>query len=209
MPVGLEARSISITNILSICYRTCFELKTKRLPSMAEQPLCLSDLRFPIPLSSLVSEVEIVHVHGVRRLPGVSVHLVVDGDSPPPGRRGGSIGPIQRVSLAVERDRLIQQLIVRGSLHLDRKMVPRILVGGTGDTRWYPLRLNVVPDVPFIPTTHPTLVSPREAHTVEELVHVELKCLRRTQIGAVEIDIVGKCVQRRDQRVIRIRQSLR
>jgi len=59
-------------------------------------------------------------------------------------------GPVQVAGLSVERDRLIQQLIIRCPLHLDRDMIPCIAVGIARDPRRDPFRILVVPDIPLI-----------------------------------------------------------
>src|SRR4029077_4913154 len=97
---------------------------------------------------------------------------------------------------------------VRGSLHLNREVIPRILIRVAGNTGWHPLCVDVVPDIPFVSTRNPALVSPRKAHTVEELVYVELKSLRSTQIAAVEVDVVGEAMESRYQSVISVGHTL-
>ncbi len=37
--------------------------------------------------------------------------------------------PIQRVRRPVQRDRLIHQIVIRSSLHLDRQMIHELLFG--------------------------------------------------------------------------------
>lgn len=60
----------------------------------------------------LVSESQLVQVHGVWRLLGISVHLIVDGYAPPIGWRGTRvIGPVEVAGDTVEGDGLVGELI--------------------------------------------------------------------------------------------------
>ena len=67
--------------------------------------------------SSFVGEVQLVDVYGVRILPVIAIHLIVDRDSPPSWSGEGSIGPVQCMGLAIQRNRLVKQLIVGSSRH--------------------------------------------------------------------------------------------
>ena len=103
----------------------------------------------------------------------VSIHLVVDCDPVPTHCRERAVILVDGVLDAVERDGLIQQLIIRGALHLDDQMVPSILQRIAGDASGHPLPRDVIPDVPFVAATDSALVSPGEAEVIEELVNVE------------------------------------
>src|ERR1039457_186308 len=75
-----------------------------------------------------IGKTEIVHVSGIRQLLVVSVHLVVECDSPPAcGNQERRIGFVDVGGLAVESDRLIQKRIARSPLRLDRNVVPGVV----------------------------------------------------------------------------------
>ena len=65
--------------------------------------------------SSFVGEVQLVDVYRVRILVVIAIHLIVDRDSPPSWSGEGSIGPVQCMGLAIQRNRLVKQLIVGSS----------------------------------------------------------------------------------------------
>ena len=62
--------------------------------------------------ASIVNEVQLIHVHSVGSLLVIAVHLVIQGDSPPSGGGEWGVGPVEGVGLAIQRDRLVKQLIV-------------------------------------------------------------------------------------------------
>src|SRR5579862_2798528 len=111
-------------------------------------------------------------------------------------------GPIQIMSLAVKGNGLIQQLVVRSSLHLDCEMVPRIVVRMAGYAGRSPVRRLVIPYVPFIPARDPTLMTPNEPHAAEELVHVKLQRLRKPQVASEEVDVIGEIMKRGHHRMV-------
>ena len=135
--------------------------------------------RFVIVSFSLISERQVVQIHGVRRLAAISVLLVVDGNAPPTaGRRPVIVVLIESVRYSVESDRLVEQLIAGGALHLNCQMVPGIRIGIARDTGGNPATIEVIPDVPFVAACDAAFVTPDEAHAIEELIHIELHRLR-------------------------------
>lgn len=77
----------------------------------------------PFSLLSPIPECQIVKIDAIWSLRAVAVKLIVDGDSVPRGG-GRSIRGVQIALLAVERDRLIEQLVVRRALDLKHEMIP-------------------------------------------------------------------------------------
>src|ERR1051326_8246870 len=72
-----------------------------------------------------IAEVHVIQINGIRLLLVVPVELVVDRDAIPVGC-GRWVVPIQRMGYAVERDRLVEKLIVCCALHLNDEVVPTI-----------------------------------------------------------------------------------
>jgi hypothetical protein len=69
--------------------------------------------------------------------------------------------PIQCVRRSIEHDRLINQIVIRSSLHLDRQMIPGIVVRVAGNSRRHPARILVIPNIPFVPARDPAFVTER------------------------------------------------
>src|SRR5579864_7773097 len=155
-----------------------------------------------------VGERHLVQPDRIRLLLVIAVLLVVDGDAIPSGR-SWSLVIVQRCSLTVQRDRLKQKMIVRCSLRLNDKVVPRIVHGIARYPGGMPLLAWIIPDVPFIPSGDAAFVSPDEGLTIDELIDIELQRLRSTYIGRVEIDVVGEVMDVGNDGVIRIGQTLR
>src|SRR5215472_2012762 len=100
-------------------------------------------------------------------------------------------------------------MVVGSSLHLDDEMVPRIADRIARYPGGVPLLPRVIPDVPFMTAGDPALMAPDERLAADELIDIELEGLRDTQIGTIEINLVGEVVDIRNDRAIRIRQPLR
>src|SRR5271155_4299274 len=78
------------------------------------------------PSYSLVRKGEVVQICGIGILLRIPIHLVIDSHAIPITRVIVRIGLVQRVSDPVEGDRFVEKLIARGSLDLQRQMVPTI-----------------------------------------------------------------------------------
>src|ERR1700692_1024358 len=164
---------------------------------------CKRGTSFDVPLSrllftafcSLISERQLIQISGIRRLHIIPVHLIVDRSSPPTtGCRPMVVVVVQGVGYSVQSDGLIQQFVVRGALHLNCQMVPGICIGVAGDPGVHPSAVEIVPDVPFVAPSDTTFVAPNEAHTVEELIDIELQRLRRPRIAHPKINVIGEVV---------------
>src|ERR1700674_2634337 len=106
----------------------------------------------PLFSPSLVSEGQFVEVNVVGLLLVISIHLVIDGNAPPrTGSADVAVGPVEVAGHPTQRDGLLHQLIVGIPLHLEREMVPVVLLGITGNTRRNPMPGLVVPYAPLIP----------------------------------------------------------
>ncbi len=68
---------------------------------------------------------------------------------------------------------------------------------------------GIVPDVPLIASGDPAFVAPNIGIAIDELVDVELQCLRNADILHVKIDVVGKVVKVGDDRVVVVGHALR
>src|ERR1017187_10870510 len=90
-----------------------------------------------------VSEGQLVQPDRIGLLPRVAVLLVVDSNAIP-RRRGRSFIVVQRRGLAVQRNRLEQKVIRRGSLYLNDQVVPRVVHGITGNPGRMPLLSGIV-----------------------------------------------------------------
>src|SRR4051812_36313349 len=98
--------------------------------------------------------------------------------------------PVQCVGLSIERDRLIKQLVVGRSLHLQDKVIPGVVVRIAGDPGRNPMGISIVPNVPLIAASYTTFVSPDEPHAVEKLIEVKLQSLGRTKVVSPEVNVV-------------------
>lgn len=134
----------------------------------------------------------------------VSVLLIIDGHSIPTDCGTRAVVLIEARRFSVQGDRLVQQLIARSSLYLDRQMIPGITDRVACHTGGYPALVEVVPNIPLIAAGNAALVAPDESEIVEELVHVELDCLRRSKIASPEIHVVREAMQRRNNGMVRI-----
>jgi hypothetical protein len=117
--------------------------------------------------------------------------------------------PVECVSVPVERDRLIRQMIVGSPLHFDCQMIPGIALRVAGDARRSPHALLIIKNVPLVPAGQAALVAKDESHIVEKLVDVKLQSLWKTEIVSVEVDVVSEVMQGRHQLLICVRQALR
>lgn len=158
-------------------------------------------------ITSPVGEREFVQPDGVGLLLVVAILLIVDRDSIP-SRWRRALVVIQRRGLAVQRDGLEQQMIVRCSLNLNQQVVPGVVDGIAGDSCWAPLLSGVVPNMPLMSASDSALVSPDKRLTVNKLIDVELEGLRDTQIGRKEVNVVGEIVDVRNDGVVGIRKTL-
>ena len=156
-----------------------------------------------------IREVKLIQPDRIGLLRVVSVLLIVHGYSVPARSRTWAERPVQSAGDSVQSDRLEQQLIVRCSLDLDHKVVPGLAHRFAGDAGGRPLLIDVVPDIPLMAASDPAFVSPDEPLPVEELVEIELQGLGQLQVGSVEVHVVGKVVEGRNQGVICVRQTLR
>src|ERR1700692_5096202 len=116
---------------------------------------------------------------------------------------------VESMSYSVQSNGLVQQFVAGGALHLKCQMVPRIGIGVARDTGGNPTLVEVVPAIPFVTAGDAAFVTPNEAHTIEELVDIELQRLSRSGTAHPKICIVGEVMIRRHQRVIRVGDSLR
>src|SRR5690348_6734700 len=71
-------------------------------------------------------------------------------------------------------------------------MVPRVADWVAGYAAGNPVHIDIVPGVPFVAASDAALMSPDKRLSAEELVDVKFQSLGSFQIGAVEVDIVGK-----------------
>src|SRR5229473_2993225 len=156
------------------------------------------DPRFPVQggtACSLVGECQVVQINGIWRLFVISVHLVVDRDPPPTGGTAAvTVGPVEGVGHSVESDGLVLELIAGSARNLNRQVIPGIVVGVTGNAGGNPFRVSIVPDGPVVPVSDAALVAPDKAHAVEELINVELQRLGKSEVGAIEVHVIGEVV---------------
>src|SRR5579863_263290 len=151
-----------------------------------------------------IREVQLVEPDRVGGLLVVPVLLVVDRHAIP-RRRRRIFGVVESRSYPVERDRLEQELIVRGALDLEYKVVPGICQRIAGDARRVPGLAGIVPDVPFVAAGDAAFMSPNVGVAAHELVYIELQSLRDAEIFHVKIDIVGEVVEVGDDRLVVVR----
>ncbi len=100
--------------------------------------------------------------------------------------------PVQGAGRSIESNGLIRQVVVRRPLHFDRKVIPGIAVRKTRNTRWDPLPLLIIKDIPLVPVGYPALVTINETHALEELIDVELQSLGQVEIISIEIHVVSE-----------------
>src|SRR5258706_4762178 len=98
------------------------------------------------PIPSPIDEIEFVHDHGVGRLLVVAIHLIVGRDAIPTAHPKRREITVNDRGYPVQRNGVVEKLIVPGSLHLPSQVVPRIVYWITGDACRNPLPVNVVPD---------------------------------------------------------------
>src|SRR6266849_5932107 len=147
------------------------------------------------PLVSLVGECQVVQINGICGLFVISVHLVVDRDPPPTGGTAAvTVGPVEGAGHSVESDGLVLELIAGSARYLKGQVVPGIVVGVTGNAGGNPFRVSIVPDGPVVPVSDAALVAPDKAHTVEELINVELQRLGKSEVSAIEVHVIGEVV---------------
>src|SRR5690348_1447622 len=99
---------------------------------------------------SPVGEAEVVQIRRVRRLLLVSIHLVVNRNTPPLTRsRTGRIVSVYVSGHSIQGNRLKQQPVVRFSLYMYGHMIPGIVDGIAGNAGRHPPVVDVVPDIPL------------------------------------------------------------
>src|SRR5258708_4543389 len=118
-------------------------------------------------------------------------------------------GPVDLVGYPVQSDGLIQQIVVRCPLYVDRQMIPGVALRLARNTGGRPLLVLVVVDVPFVPARNTTFVAKDETLVVKELVDVKLQSLRKSQIISIKVNVVGEVMQSGDQRMLRVGHALR
>src|SRR5579884_1032491 len=121
----------------------------------------------------LSREGQLVKVYRIRRLVDVAIHLIVDCDAVP-ASRGRRIVPVQRRSLAIERNGMEQEVTVRGALHVQGQMIPRVAHRVAGHTAGDPMPTGVAPSIPFMPAINAALMAPNVRLSVDELVDIKL-----------------------------------
>src|SRR6185437_3710982 len=126
--------------------------------------------------SLLHAEIELVQVDGVRRPRRVSVELVVDCDPVPAGCARHFV-MVEGGCVSIKRNRLEQQLIIRGSLDADDEMVPRPTHRVAGNSSGHPFFMNIVIHVPLVPASDSALMPPNERESARKLIDVEFHCL--------------------------------
>src|SRR3954452_22297956 len=142
---------------------------------------------------SLISEVEVVEVNGIGILVPVSIVLPVDGHTPPVLARGPMwASHIEGIRLAIQGDGLEDQLVIIVSRNLENEVVPGVAHRIASKTGVYPMLVNVIPSIPLMTPGDTALMSPNEAHAVEELVDVELQRLRGFDVLHKKINVVGE-----------------
>ena len=159
-------------------------------------------------LSLLDGEIEFVKVDVIRGAIAVPVELIIDRHAIPT-RGSGCLVVIQRRRLPIQSDRLVQQLIVRGSLDADDEMIPRTAQRIARDAGRNPLFIDIVIHIPLVPSSDPALVSPNEGMSSRELIDVEFQRLRDTGVLDPEVDVIGEIVKSGNQCMFVVRQPLR
>lgn len=151
---------------------------------------------------------QLVEPDGIWFLLVVPILLIVDRD-PIPGRWRRTLVVVECRGLSVERNRLEQEMVIRGPLDLNYEMIPRVARGIACHSSRMPFLARIVPDVPLMAALDPALVSPNVGLAVNKLVNIKLQSLRDTGITYVEVNVVREVVHTRDDGAIRIGQSLR
>src|SRR5258708_39987878 len=103
-------------------------------------------------------------------------------------------GPVDLVGYSVQSDGLIQQIVVRCPLYVDRQMIPGVVLRLARNAGGRPLLVLVVIDVPFVPVRNTAFVAKDETLVVKELVDIKLQRLRKSQIISIKVHIVGEVV---------------
>src|SRR5215470_11093541 len=106
-------------------------------------------------------KIQLVDINGVRRSVAIAVQLIVDSDAIR-AAAGRVFIVVDGCGLAVQGDRLIEQLIRWGALHLDDEMVPGATQWIAGHARRKPVLIHVIPNIPLVPTGNAALMSPDE-----------------------------------------------
>ena len=88
-------------------------------------------------------------------------------------------------------------------------MVPGTCQRIAGNASRVPLLTGIVPDVPLIATGDPAFVPPNVGLATDELVDIELQCLRDAGIFNIKINIVGEVVEVGDDRLVGVGHALR
>ena len=155
-------------------------------------------------------EVHLVEPNRIIVHAAVAVLLVIDRNAIPACVAGVAVD-IQRVFDSVEGDGLVEQAIARRSLHLNHKVVPRIVFGVAGNTRRNPFLVDVIVSVPFVAAGDTAFVPPDvtfAALGAHELIDIELKCLGVRQVFRIKVNIVNEVMSIVGERVGVVRKSL-
>src|SRR5579862_2899785 len=68
---------------------------------------------------------------------------------------------------------------------------------------------GVAPGIPFVAAGNPAFMAPNKGFAVNELVDVELQCLRGSVVTEIKPDVVSEVMQRGDKSASGIREALR
>ena len=93
-------------------------------------------------------------------------------------------------------------MVIRSSLSLNDEMVPGVAQRFARNTGGMPLLSGIVPDIPLIPAGNSAFMSPNEGLPIHKLVNVELESLGCIDICGVEVNVISKIVNIRNDRVI-------
>src|SRR5713101_3483320 len=144
---------------------------------------------------SVVGELELIEIDGIIRLLVVPVQLEVHDNTPPTRCGEGRICLVKRVRHTVQGDRLVKKFIAGSALHLNDDVVPGVTQRFARRTGRDPFPVKRIPYSPYRSIHDLALGAKHETLIVHELSDIELDVLRQTQVGSVEVGIVGKVVQ--------------
>src|SRR6266542_502704 len=133
---------------------------------------------------------------------------IIDGHAVPVGGIRGLV-MVQGRGVAIQGNGLVQQLIVRCALNTDDQVVPGAAHRVARNSGRNPLVMDVVIDIPLVPTGDTALMSPNEGVTTGELIDIEFKPLGDTWVADPEVNLIGEIVERGNQRVAVVGQTLR
>ena len=121
---------------------------------------------------------QLVQEDSIRRLLVIPVHLEVERNAIPSGGSGMlSEVTVDRLGDAIERNRLVEDPVVRGPLYLNDHVIPGVVRWIAGDPGAHPPVVHVVPDIPFMSAGDAALVAKNESFSVEILADVKLQNL--------------------------------